>query len=62
MLAGGSAGTLSGPIRLSVSDVAGKAIWIQEYPCYFNFNDGNGCVAAYVLLLGSYPYKTSIHA
>jgi hypothetical protein len=61
MLAGGASGTISGPIRISVSDIAGKAIWIQEYPCYFNFNDGNGCVAAFVLLLGSYPYKTSIH-
>ena len=61
MLAGGSGGTISGPIRISASDVAGKQVWIQEYPCYFDFNDGNGCVAAYVLLLGSYPYKTSIH-
>jgi hypothetical protein len=61
LLAGGSAGTISGPIRISVSDAFNTSIWIQEYPCYFNFNDGNGCVAAYVLLLGSYPYKTSVH-
>jgi hypothetical protein len=61
-LAGGSGGAISAPVRISVTDAFGKAIWLQEYPCYFNFNDGNGCVAAYVLLLGSYPYTTSVHA
>jgi hypothetical protein len=60
-LMAGASGTLGAAIRISVSDIAGKDVWLQEYPCYFDFNDGNGCVAAYVLLLGSYPYKTSIH-
>jgi hypothetical protein len=61
-LANGSAGSLTGWARLNVDDLYGKEVWFQEYPCYFDFGDGNGCVAAFVTLLGSYPYTTSVHA
>jgi hypothetical protein len=64
-LSDGSGGTPgANTIRISVSDLLSKGIkiWLQEYQCNFDFGDGAGCVAAYVVLLGSYPYKTSIHA
>jgi hypothetical protein len=66
-LAAGKSGTLTGQVRLTPADTvtssntSGLQVWLQEYPCFFNFNDGNGCVAAFVTLLGSAPYKTSIH-
>jgi hypothetical protein len=61
-VAGGSGGTLGGAVRMNIDDLYGKQVWFQEMPCYFNFNDGNGCVAAYVMALCSFPYKTSVHA
>ncbi len=49
-----------GCLRASLSDAGGKQVYLQEYPVYWDFDDGNGCVPAYIILLGSLPYKTSI--
>jgi len=56
-----AAGTYGACIRLCVNDTFGKQMWVQEYPVCYDFGDGHGPVAAYVMLLGSKPYTTSVH-
>jgi hypothetical protein len=56
-----AAGVYGACIRLSVSDTFGHQMWVQEYPICYDFGDGNGPVAAYILLLGSKPYTSSVH-
>lgn len=53
-------------VQLLESDLAGLAgyfagiIRFREYACCYDFGDGNGPVAAFVILPGSIPYKTSL--
>jgi hypothetical protein len=61
-LAHGSGGSLDGLVRINIDDCFGKQLWVQEYAINFDFQDGNGCVPAFVMLLGSFPYKTSVHS
>jgi len=60
-IAHGSGGTLGGWVRVNADDTFGKQLWVQEYEVNFDFKDGNGCVPAFVMLLGSFPYTTSVH-
>jgi len=57
----GSLGSYGGCVRISVADIAGLQVWLQEQPICFDFGDGNGPVAAYAVFLMSKPYKTSIY-
>jgi hypothetical protein len=56
-------GTAASWARLCAADIqhatAARQLKIMEYPCCWDFGDGNGIVAAYVQLLGCAPYKTS---
>ena len=41
---------------MSVTDTKGAQTWLHEYPVCFDFDDDEGAVNAYVLLMGSEPY------
>jgi hypothetical protein len=56
----GSVGAYGGCVRIAVDDAKGLKLAIFEYPCCFDFKDGNGPVPAFVRLLGTKPYKVSL--
>lgn len=58
-------GTGTQSVRISVADLFGATAFtgllrLREYACCYDFGDGNGPVAAFVVLLGSVPYKISL--